>query len=316
MLPDRADILQAEHLSSTHVALTAEEDRGTPTFRKLHKRRRAFTLIEMLFATGIFCILVSLLLPAVQQAREAARRTVCKNRLAQISLAILNYEDAHRVFPPGCVNETGPILTQESGLHTSWMVQILPMMDEPAAALLHQSEMSVYADEHKQLRSYRLEHYLCPSDYYNTPSPPVATSNYSGITGGADVPIDEDNDGVFYLNSSVASIHIMDGSSNQLAVAEYAAQDQPSGTDLGWMSGTSATLRNGGVAINVFKNDEMSAQTIVDPLESTGGLSSLHSGGAQTALADGSVRFISENIDRVILRRLCSIDDGHDFGEF
>lgn len=319
-----ADIRCAARLHSTAPAVndqTADSIDGggnqqSTVHRGLRNRRRGFTLIELLFVTMIFCILVALLLPAIQQAREAARRTRCKNNLAQIALAVLSYEDSHSVFPPGTISEVGPITTQENGIHTSWMVQILPMMDQPAAFLLHHPEYSVYAAPNKKLRAHLISGYQCPSDFLIEGKRAIAGSNYAGVTGGSEVAIDSDNRGVFYLNSSVSSIHILDGCSNQLAVVEHQSEDHPSGTDLGWMSGTSATMRNGGVPINLIGNEEQYSERNIAPLTSTGGFSSYHTGGAQTAVADGSVRFISENIDLTVLRRLCITDDGHDVGEF
>ena len=92
--------------------------------------RRGFTLIELLVVIAIIAVLIALLLPAVQQAREAARRTHCKNNLAQIGLALHNYYDMWETLPPGTVNPEGPIRWEEQGYHFSWTVALLPMLDQ------------------------------------------------------------------------------------------------------------------------------------------------------------------------------------------
>lgn len=277
-------------------------------------RRSGFSLIELLFVAGVVCVLISLLLPAVQQARETARRTQCKYRIAQLNIAISNYHDVHSVYPIGCVNETGPISNKAEGLHTSWLVQLLPMMDQPALALRHNPEVSVYDKRHSELRAQSIRNFLCPSDRLPAVTKnDIAVTNYAGVIGGKDVMIDSDNTGMFFLNSSVANTDITDGSSNQIAIAEHRRDDLPSQNDLGWMSGTSATLRNGGIRVNT---ESFTPKAGLAAYETTGGFSSSHTGGAQVGLADGSVRFISENIDFAILSYLCDIHDGHDITEF
>ena len=89
--------------------------------------RRGLTLIELLVVIAIIAILIVLLLPAVQQAREAARRTSCRNNLKQIGLAIHNYHDAHRTFPPGGITIGG---WQDSLNGSTWSVAILPYLDQ------------------------------------------------------------------------------------------------------------------------------------------------------------------------------------------
>ncbi|MEP3481661.1 MAG: DUF1559 domain-containing protein [Fuerstiella sp.] len=289
---------------------------GMPTFRtslNATRRRHGFSLLELIFVAGVVCVLVTLLLPAVQQAREAARRTQCKSRVAQLNIAISSYHDAHTMFPPGCVNETGPIVSKPEGLHTSWLVQILPMMDQKNIAIRHTPEVSVYDERHAEIRAHSIPSFLCPTDIHPEVTNNVAASNYAGVTGGWDVMIDSDNKGMFFLNSSVEATDIIDGSSNQIAIAEHQRIDIPSKVDLGWMSGTSATLRNGGTAIN-YNASPITASPA--KWETTGGFSSSHTGGAQVGLADGSVRFISENIDIIVLQQLCDIQDGFDTPEF
>ncbi len=90
------------------------------------RRHRAFTLLELLVVIAVIAVLISLLLPALQQARERARQIQCTNNLLQIGIALQNYNSAHGVLPPGCVNATEPVLNTEAGYKMSWMIQILP----------------------------------------------------------------------------------------------------------------------------------------------------------------------------------------------
>ncbi len=293
---------------------------------------RGFTLIEMLVVITIIAILVALLLPAVQQAREAARRTQCKNNLVQLSIALHNYQSSFNCLPPGVVNETGPIQNVEEGYHMSWLVQTLPMMDQRPLFQQIDFAQSVYDINNAGVRVTRITSLMCPSDPGTWPRTVQIRSNYAGVTGGDDVPVDTDNNGLFFLNSSISYKQIRDGASNTFMVGERRADDI-NNTDLGWMSGTSATLRNTAVAINISAGrwgrpntrsaatgyETGSSETDADspgPEFATGGFSSPHTGGFQVVLADGSVRFISENIVLDVYRNLGNREDGAMMSEF
>ena len=93
-------------------------------------RDRGFTLIELLVVIAIISVLIALLLPAVQSAREAARRAQCVNNLMQFGIALQSYDSAHEVLPPGVVNQTGPVLDQPKGYGFGWITQILPYFEQ------------------------------------------------------------------------------------------------------------------------------------------------------------------------------------------
>ncbi len=202
------------------------------------RRHRGFTLVELLVVIAIIGILVGLLLPAVQAAREAARRSQCSNNLLQLGIALHNYEMAHRVLPPGTIDAQGPIVHLPIGYHHSWLVQILPMLDERAAYKLIDSQQSIYSKANFPVRSYSLRMLRCPSSPFG--GGPV--SSYAGVHDSREVPIDVDNNGVFYLNSRVRFDDISDGTSHTL----FAGEKFSDPTDLGWSSGTRASLRNMG----------------------------------------------------------------------
>lgn len=281
-------------------------------------RRGGFTLIELLVVIAIIAILIALLLPAVQQAREAARRTQCKNNLAQMALAILNYEMAHEVLPPGSVNLEGPIETVAEGYHISWTVSLLPYLDQQP--LFSEIDFDKGAYEQSSLVNAARMHVLeCPSDPGGSSrTPDAAQSSYAGCHNSIEAQIDTDNDGVFFLNSAVRFRDITDGSSNTVFIGEKAI----TAGDLNWLSGTRSTLRNTNQAPNLVpklggnRRYQSTIPAEFQDVTIVGGFGSWHTGGSQMALGDGAVRFVNERIDIAVFHNLGSRSDGKFISQF
>jgi prepilin-type N-terminal cleavage/methylation domain-containing protein len=258
--------------------------------------RRGFTLVELLVVIAIIGVLIGMLLPAVQAAREAARRSACANNLAQISMALQTYEAAHEALPPGVTNPTGPIRNEKVGLHQTWILYVLPYLDEGNLYKQIDWNLSVYDDKYAELRERSPAILVCPSQ------PGVearASSSYAGCHHSVEAPIDASNDGVLFLNSRIRYDDITDGASHTIYVGEKIWQEG----DLGWMSGTRATLRNTG------QGDLTPGADPASPLF-VGTFSSHHAGGAQFTLGDGSVRFITDDIDKTVFERMGARADG------
>ncbi len=275
-------------------------------------KRRAFTLVELLVVIAIIGILVGLLLPAVQAAREAARRCMCMNNIAQLALAVHTHEFGAEHFPSGVINATGPIRNEAIGQHVSWIVQVLPQMEQTALYRHFDQEAGTYAAANQAARRSRISSILCPSSPEMIPnddrqSPGI--SNYAGCHHDSEAPIDADNNGVFFLNSRLRFSQILDGSSQTILLGEMLSGPG----SLGWASGTRATLRNTGS----FKSppklpSKFEPVPVVDLTGSmtVGGFSSYHTGGANFAFADGSVHFLSLSIEERLLSQLGNRADG------
>jgi prepilin-type processing-associated H-X9-DG protein len=281
--------------------------------------------MELLVVITIISVLVTLLLPAVQATREAARRCHCVNNLMQLGTALQHYQNVHEVLPPGVVNDTGPIRNLPRGYHHGWLIQLLPYVEAKNVARRLSDAAALYAAENSTVRAIEIGVLLCPSDPNPRTVPGgVAQTNYAACHNDFEVPIGVRNNGAFFLNSHVGYEDIPDGTSATIFVGEK----RRSALDLGWASGTRATLRNAGIRINspdlLYGNrpipaydDEDLDPISIDPDPTNpnlvGGFSSTHPGGANFAFGDGSVRFLRETIGARILRSLANRADGELF---
>lgn len=288
---------------------------------RIHTRsnwKRGFTLVELLVVIAIIGILVGLLLPAVQAAREAARRMQCTNNLAQLGLASHNFEFNYGTLPAGVSNPDGPIRYEPLGNHTSWTVQLLPYLEQSAAYKLFNQELGVYASENLPVRNAVIPTFICPSspDQYmrrsDVEDATVRISSYVGIHHATESPIDKTNNGVLFLNSVIRFNEITDGLTNTFLVSEK----RGSGDRFGWTSGTRDTLRNTS-SINGAKlalSEEELSKKEKEPLPlgslEVGGLGSYHTGGVNVVICDGAVRFVSQSTDTTVLQNLGNRADG------
>ncbi|HWL07458.1 MAG TPA: DUF1559 domain-containing protein [Planctomicrobium sp.] len=330
---------------------------------------RGFTLIELLVVIAIIAILVALLLPAVQQARESARRTQCKSNLKQLGLALQNYHDVHSTFPigegfSGMSSQFPNSCVGVNGIRAPWTVLSLPYLEQNA---LYQSfEFSlpfrgIYSEAPTSGKNFEASNKIVP--VYHCPSfsaPDRLHTNYFGVMGGGEQLASWVhagsmpgralwNNGTLYLNSSTRMRDLTDGSSNTVVIGETKYQLGPRARTnslerTSWASsirgcvnttsGVTAAITD--VPINAYKGDGNSADTLftenssgtlpngigtVNGTAATHNLqgrafSSAHTGGCHFALGDGSVRFISENVNLTTLQHLAMRNDGEALGEY
>jgi prepilin-type N-terminal cleavage/methylation domain-containing protein len=290
--------------------------------------RLAFTLIELLVVIAMMSVLVALLLPAVQMAREAARRSYCKNNLMQLALALQQYQEAFERLPPGTVNPTGPIKSEEKGYQVSWITQVLPHLGESNVYQSFDFNHGAYSLENAAVRAVLLPVLVCPSDPSAGRSAAVPSSNYAGNHHDREAPIDVDNNGVLFLNSSIRREDIPDGTSNTVFLGErtLVIPGLTKGSELGWVSGTAATLRNAQWTANYAQAVQNlpgsrsaqppSGKPPIDPRLLVGGFDSRHTGGAQFAMGDTSVRFLNGSIASWLLVALFNRADGSTLTDF
>lgn len=282
-----------------------------------------FTLVELLVVIAIIGVLVALLLPAVQAAREASRRSSCSNNLKQIGVAVHNYHDAIGRMPPGWINST-----RSNEAEWGWPTFLLPFMEQqPLFDRMRVNDQRLWdvirdANQRSILQT-RLKSYRCPSDntppllpasgvnghprHFNCDSCPnnyeIGTNNYMGNAGFYDMGGNDMNfnrrNGVYHANSNFRFADITDGLNNTFLAGErddrcrsgaWPGSRNPPGPDM-WGS---YFIR---ARVSVKLNDPRAPPTFGPETSCTEGFSSRHPNGGNFVFCDGSVHFIQESID-------------------
>jgi len=331
--------------------------------KNVSRHRPAFTLIELLVVIAIIAVLIALLLPAVQQAREAARRTQCRNNLKQIGLALHNYHDAHKIFPPGeTSNQTDdPLYGHGPG------VDLLPYIDQ--ANVYNKFNFTTGTTwaccggttdlNHVAAITTIIPSYTCPS------SSAAKTANYANFGGKAPYPILNSQGiweyhpvmgsinfpspclpslsreperksigGIFLSNGNIGIQDVKDGTSNTMAFIEF-SDSNPSGQGFSpyrahhdetipWAMGyfyENCTGRGGDYAygLRVLAHNPNTRfyraypHNRLPPIQHThsqASAKSAHTGGVFSLFGDGSVHFVSDNIDFETYKNLGDRNDG------
>ncbi len=252
--------------------------------------RSAFTLIELLVVIAIIGVLVGLLLPAIQSAREAARRIQCANNLRQIGLALHHYHDTHQKLPPGCLQWRGPGRPANMKQY-AWSALILGFLEQ--TNVYEQIDFNVPFDSPRNAvpAGVKLPFYLCPSAQEPLPTGRGKT-DYGGLYGQRITARTATDNGVFIYDIALRFSDVRDGLSNTACVAE-----DTRGPDGEWINGRNVFEQSGGI------NDP--ASWIGD-----NEIRSDHVGGAQALIADGHVKLLTNSLDKLVLAALITRADG------
>jgi prepilin-type N-terminal cleavage/methylation domain-containing protein len=298
------------------------------------RTRAAFTLIELLVVIAIIGVLVGFLLPAVQQAREAARRMACTNNLKQLGLAMHSHHDAKKKLPAGYISPGVAAADPSSSEATkgyAWGLLILPYLEENTVfAVIDQSLEAAGTANETAAAAALLNVYRCPTDappatfeVNNGGSVTLPSSNYAAILGWNNVTTEAgQGNGVFFRNSEIRFKHITDGLSKTICVGErkhiHDFFDQgPYEANTTWYAAVPGVNRNAGMAMMPMKT-EGPGSLVLGHVGQSGMMagktpnhtnhivhfSSSHYGGVVFLLCDGSTHFVADDISYELFKAL------------
>jgi prepilin-type N-terminal cleavage/methylation domain-containing protein len=276
-------------------------------------RSHGFTLVELMVVIAIIGILISLLLPAIQAARSAARRAHCSNNLKQIGLAMHGHHDVHRALPPAI---------SPRGDDSSAFVAILPYLEQENLLRQYNPEKSPLDEENLQVVNTPLSTYVCPAMTVGRPVPNSdcddmgAPSSYALSTGSLATRYGPHNGAIVGIGSgcvTLSSVANADGTSHTLLAGEldYGLANWPDYCEKGVTKGgtTQWAFAYPGVSwastVGIFNSDRL-----VNGFAEWETFRSDHPGGAFFVLVDGSVHFVEEGIEPEILDALATREEG------
>ncbi|MAT73019.1 MAG: prepilin-type cleavage/methylation domain-containing protein [Planctomycetaceae bacterium] len=264
-------------------------------------RCQAFSLVELLVTISVIGVLVALLLPAVQAARESARRSQCANRLRQIGVALHGHHAAHAALPVGCQEKRIPRKTPE-GRQLAWSAALLPYLEQDVVAQRVDFSQAYDAPANHAAAGAVISVYLCPSvtrradgregPLVATPVLGDATARFAagaidfGGIYGAD-GVSPSANGVMVYDRAIALREVTDGTSQTLAVGEDSGRG--AAWDGQWINGENVFDVNG--QINRYQHNELWSD---------------HPGGATTLWCDGAVHFLHDEMDSSVLAAACT----------
>jgi prepilin-type N-terminal cleavage/methylation domain-containing protein/prepilin-type processing-associated H-X9-DG protein len=290
-----------------------------PIWRR-NRPRRAFTLVELLVVIAIIGILVSLLLPAVQSAREAARRAQCANNLKQLGLAMHQYHEAHRQFPIGAIGHVLPGEDDPDYARTPYIISLFPYLELTAAYDQYDFKQDYMASLDVFRRVYPM--FSCPSDTQQFRLGGEAQGNY-GVNWGQNTYTDQVKRAPFFLEYGARIADIRDGTTNTLGMLEIiqapSETDNPvdrRGTICNDDSGTYQVTTKLSPNSSAPDNSRCANRPEIGlPCIPSGGADwmnhylasrSRHPGGVQVVMCDGSVHFVTDSIALDTWRALSS----------
>lgn len=296
--------------------------------------RHGFTVIELLVSTTVIGVLISLLLPAVQTAREAARQTQCRNNMRQVGLALHNFESTYKMFPASGWTKTS--IANPAGRFVGWRASLMPYLEQSNVFHSYDFDEDWWHSTNLRAGTIAIPVFQCPSTPQQTPisfavkkaprpmirfPAPIASADYEALMGIRSVidpvtyPDRQKTRSVLYRNSKTRFADIIDGTSNTIMITECAGRpfvyqrrilqaDLTNDQGFGWIDSESGFSLDGTCV-------DGSRQGL-GPTETTAGINAtnenepyaFHSGGAMFLFADGHVSFLSETIELKLLAML------------